>query len=90
MTDHASRITHHAPPPTPTRLVLTSGLVIALCIVGDSYLYSILPLEAPSLGIALPLVGVLLSANRLVRLLSNTAAGRVYERFGTRRPFAFS
>jgi MFS family permease len=76
--------------PTSARLTLVAGLVIALCILGDSFLYSILPLEAANLGIALPLVGVLLSANRLVRLLSNTAAGRVYERFGTRRPFAFS
>lgn len=67
-----------------------AGLVIALCILGDSFLYSLLPLEAARLGIALPLVGVLLSANRLVRLLSNTAAGSVYERFGTRRPFVFS
>ena len=74
----------------PTRLVLVSGLVIALCIVGDSYLYSILPLEAANLGIALPLVGVLLSANRLVRLISNTWASRLFERWGrsglSRRP----
>ncbi len=71
-----------------TRLVLASGLVVALCIVGDSYLYSVLPLEATNLGIALPLVGVLLSANRLVRLVSNTWASRVFERWGPRRPFA--
>lgn len=72
------------------RLTTTAGLVIALCILGDSFLYSLLPLEADRLGIALPLVGVLLSANRLVRLLSNTAAGGVYERFGAQRPFVFS
>jgi MFS family permease len=72
------------------RLTVTTGLVIALCILGDSFLYSLLPLEAARLGIALPLVGVLLSANRLVRLLSNTAASGVYERFGTQRPFIFS
>ena len=71
-----------------TRLVLVSGLVIALCIVGDSYLYSILPLEAANLGIALPLVGVLLSANRLVRLISNTGASGIFERWGPRWPFA--
>ncbi len=71
-----------------TRLVLASALVIALCIVGDSYLYSILPLEAANLGIALPLVGVLLSVNRLVRLLSNTWASGLFERWGPKRPFA--
>ncbi len=76
------------PASSPTRLVLVSGLVIALCIVGDSYLYSILPLEAANLGIALPLVGVLLSANRLVRLISNTWASGLFERWGPKRPFA--
>ncbi|MCX6028701.1 MAG: MFS transporter [Chloroflexi bacterium] len=76
------------PAPSPTRLVLASGLVIALCIVGDSYLYSILPLEAANLGIALPLVGILLSANRLVRLISNTWASGLFERWGPKRPFA--
>lgn len=79
---------HQRPASSPTRLVLTSGLVIGLCIVGDSYLYSILPLEAANLGIALPLVGVLLSANRLVRLISNTWASGVFERWGPQRPFA--
>jgi len=74
----------------PGRLVLAAGVVIALCIVGDSYLYSILPLEAPNLGIALPLVGVLLSANRLVRLISNTAASDLFARWGPRRPFVFA
>lgn len=68
--------------------MLASGLVIALCIVGDSYLYSILPLEAANLGIALPLVGVLLSANRLVRLISNTWASGLFQRWGPKRPFA--
>ncbi len=79
---------HQQPASNPVRLVLTSGLVIALCIVGDSYLYSILPLEAANLGIALPLVGVLLSANRLVRLVSNTWASGIFERWGPKRPFA--
>jgi MFS family permease len=55
--------------------------------MGDSLLYSILPLAAPGLGIALPMVGVLLSVNRLVRLLSNGWASRVFERLGARGPF---
>lgn len=63
------------------------GGCIGLSIMGDSLMYTILPLAAPSLGIPLPLVGVLLSANRLVRLLSNAAASRVFERFGPRLPF---
>ncbi len=50
-------------------------------------MYSILPLQAPHLGISLPLVGILLSANRLVRLLSNKWAGGIFERYGTKWPF---
>jgi MFS family permease len=62
-------------------------LVIALCILGDSLMYSILPLEAANLGIGLSLVGVLLSANRFIRLLSNSWASAVFERWGARLPF---
>lgn len=73
--------------PTPMHLVLMVSTVIALCILGDSLMYSILPLEAAHLGISLPLVGVLLSANRLVRLLSNAWASATFERWGARGPF---
>jgi predicted MFS family arabinose efflux permease len=55
--------------------------------MGDSLLYGVLPLAASSLGIPLPLVGVLLSANRLVRLISNTWVSRIFERVGPRAPF---
>ncbi|MEZ4681198.1 MAG: MFS transporter [Caldilineaceae bacterium] len=72
---------------SPARLVTMSGLVIALCILGDSLMYGILPLEAANLGIGLPLVGVLLSANRFIRLLSNGWASAIFERFGPRLPF---
>lgn len=68
-------------------LVAIVGGCVGLSIMGDSLMYTILPLAAPSLGIPLSLVGVLLSANRFVRLLSNAAASRVFERFGPRFPF---
>jgi MFS family permease len=72
------------------RLVFIVGLTIGLSILGDSFLYGNLPIEAENLGIALPLVGVLLSANRLVRLISNTWASSVFEKFGPRKPFIAS
>jgi MFS family permease len=77
-------------PQTPQRLVFTVGLTIGLSILGDSFLYGNLPIEAENLGIALPLVGVLLSANRLVRLISNTWASTLFEKFGPRQPFIAS
>ena len=75
------------PAQSPERLVITVGGAIGLCILGDSFLYGTLPIEAGNLNIALPLVGILLSANRLVRLLSNTWASSVFEKLGPRRPF---
>jgi MFS family permease len=78
------------PSPKPQRLVFIVGLTIGLSILGDSFLYGNLPIEAENLGIALPLVGVLLSANRLVRLISNTWASSFFERFGPRKPFIAS
>ncbi len=69
------------------RLVATVGATIGLCIMGDSLMYSILPLHTPALGFTLPMVGILLSANRLVRLLSNKWAGDIFERWGARVPF---
>ena len=79
-----------SPSPNPQRLVFIVGLTIGLSILGDSFLYGNLPIEAENLGIALPLVGVLLSANRLVRLISNTWASSVFEKFGPRKPFIAS
>ncbi len=74
----------------PRRLVAAVGLAVGLSIMGDSFLYGSLPLEAEGLGIALPLVGVLLSVNRLVRLISNTWASGIFERFGPRVPFVLA
>jgi MFS family permease len=68
-------------------LVTVVGGCVGLAIMGDSLMYSILPLAAPGLGIPLPLVGILLSINRLVRLLSNAGASRIFERMGPRVPF---
>jgi len=73
-----------------SRLVTIVGGTIGLSIVGDSLLYTILPLEAENLGISLPLIGVLLSANRLIRLISNTWASIIFERLGPYWPFLIS
>jgi len=72
------------------RLVLAVAAATGLSIMGDSLMYSLLPIDAPALGIALPLVGVLLSANRLVRLVSNTWAADIFARVGSRLPFLLS
>lgn len=74
----------------------SSGLVVAVsgtvafAIMGDSLLYGILPLAAEDLGLLPQQVGLLLSANRLIRLLSNTWISTLFARFGPYRTFVVS
>jgi len=88
--DIPNQLEHPPPKPDAQRLVIIAGAVVGFSIMGDSLMYNILPLEAESLGIPVVLVGVLLSANRIVRLLSNTWVSRLFERFGPRFPFLLS
>jgi len=60
---------------------------VALSLLGDSLLYAVLPSQAEVIGVPIGLVGVLLSVNRFIRLLSNSWAGSVCDRFGYARPF---
>lgn len=87
MTGHSPTPPASQPVTHPARLVALVAAVVGLSIQGDSLMYGILPLAADGLGIPLGLVGVLLSANRLVRLVSNTWASALFERFGPRLPF---
>jgi MFS family permease len=64
--------------------------VAAATIMGDSMLYNVLPSQVDAFGISVGLVGVLLSANRLVRLVSNLVAAWAMERFGMRGPLLAS
>ena len=60
---------------------------MALALLGDSFLYAVLPTRPSSFGVSVAMVGVLLSINRFVRLLSNPLAAAVFRRFGSRLPF---
>lgn len=73
-----------------TALVIASSLAVAFAIMGDSLLYAVLPLAAPKLGFLSWQLGVLLSANRLIRLFSNTLLSTLFARFGPYRLFVFS
>ena len=75
------------PTASATPLVIGAATVIALTIMGDSLMYSLLPLEAEALGIPIVYVGLLLSINRIVRLGSNAWAGIIFEKYGARLPF---
>ena len=53
-----------------SRPTVLASVVLALALLGDSLLYAVLPLHAASFGVSLAWVGVLLSANRVVRLFA--------------------
>lgn len=58
------------------------GLVIAVGMMGDTLLYVVLPMHHQEFGLSLAMVGVLLSLNRWVRLLANSAVAHLGERIG--------
>ena len=73
----------------PHRVLLVS-LIVGFCLFGDSLLYSALPANIPSFGLKVAFVGVILSANRYIRLVSNVWAAWVYDRIGLRGPLAMA
>ena len=73
----------------PRPLIVVSSAV-ALSLLGDQMLYAVLPAVHNAAGIPVTAVGLLLSANRFIRLLTNSIAGYVVERFGRRWPFVLS
>lgn len=56
---------------------MLASIVLALALLGDSLLYAVLPLHAATFGVSLAWVGVLLSANRIVRLFAYPFLPRV-------------
>jgi MFS family permease len=71
--------------PEQVRLLLPLGAGVALSLAGDSTLYAVLANQVAAVGIGLGAVGLLLGANRLIRIPGNPLAGALYDRLG-RRP----
>ena len=69
------------PKDTPVGIALP-GLVLAVALIGDALIYVVLPLYHREFGISLAMVGVLLSLNRWIRLLANSAVAHLGERIG--------
>lgn len=61
-----------------------AALTLALALPADTVLYLLLPLHAATFGVSLPEVGVLLAANRLVRIAGNGWVARFYAQRGPR------
>jgi DHA1 family multidrug resistance protein-like MFS transporter len=72
------------------RIVTILGIGTAFSLLGDSTMYTVLPLRAVEIGVPLASVGILLGVNRLVRIGSNTVAGHLYDRLPKRALFVLS
>jgi DHA1 family multidrug resistance protein-like MFS transporter len=75
-----------ARPEQPRRIIITLGIGIAISMLGDNTLYTVLPKPeiAAEAGVTLAMVGILLGINRLVRLIFNGTAGALYDRLPRR------
>jgi hypothetical protein len=62
-----------------------AAAVLCLTLPGDVLLYILLPLHVAAFGVSLPEAGVLLAANRLVRIVGYGWVARYFQRHGPRR-----
>ena len=73
------------PAPSAMRVLFAIGIGTCTSLLGDASLYTVLPTETAAVGVVLANVGILLSANRFVRLVLNGPLGMLYDRW-PRRP----
>lgn len=67
------------------RAIIGSSSIMSLALLGDALLYAVLPVYAEDFGLTLPWVGVMLSANRFVRVFAYGLIARVTHLVGVRR-----
>jgi DHA1 family inner membrane transport protein len=66
------------------RAIIGSSSIMSLALLGDALLYAVLPAYAADFGLTLPWVGVMLSANRFVRVFAYGAIARLSHAVGAR------
>lgn len=66
------------------RTVIASSSIMSLALLGDALLYAVLPAYAEDFGLTLTWVGVMLSANRIVRVFAYGTIAKLTHRFGVR------
>lgn len=71
--------------PSSSRVVTLLGLGLMLSLFGDTAIYIVLPTHYHTAGILLTQVGLMLSANRLIRIFINSPYGLLIERWPRRR-----
>ncbi len=71
-------------PDEADRASVNAAFALGLTLPGDTVLYLLLPLYAAEFGVSLPEAGVLLAANRLVRIIGYEWVARFYSERGAR------
>lgn len=66
------------------RATFDASMTLSLTLPGDVVLYLLLPIYATTFGVTLPEVGLLLAANRLVRIVGYAQVARLYGNRGPR------
>lgn len=69
----------------PFREALLASGVMAFAGIGDALLYPLLPIYGQEMGFSVFFIGLLLSVNRLVRIMANTAVANWVNRLGTKK-----
>jgi MFS transporter, DHA1 family, multidrug resistance protein len=62
-----------------------ASLALAFASFGDAFLYPFLPVNNASVGVPVMWIGILLSINRFVRIVSNAFMVRLFDKYGIRR-----
>jgi MFS family permease len=70
--------------------VFVVSVVLALALLGDAMIYAVLPASVENFGLTVGFVGVLLSVNRFIRVISNPLAAVVYDRIGLNKPMVIA
>jgi MFS family permease len=72
------------------REAFSASLVMAFAGLGDAFLYSVLPIYGESMGFSVFFIGVLLSVNRFIRIISNTFIANLINLLGMKRILVLS
>ena len=72
------------------KLPMSASFSLTFALVGDAFLYSFLPVNAPSIHVPIIWIGTILSINRLTRIVLNPLFLRVFSRLGFRLPMIFA
>lgn len=77
-------------PSIVSKKVLVISFVTALCLLGDSALYVLLPAQMDAFAVTPTGAGLILGINRYVRVVTNSAAAWLIERIGIPIPVSFA